>query len=139
VTLAKLYARTLIDHIDFGMALAPRSRQRAIGASEIGFVCQRRLAYRRHDVAKSNYSDPMKLIVGTGVHAALAETFNRLNDVYHRWLVEFPVTYRDIAGRLDLYDRRTETVVDWKTTSKTRLAQYRKDGPPAHYIIQAQI
>lgn len=137
--LARMYARSLIDHIDLGLAMAPRNRQRVVGASQIGFICARRLAYKYHDTPRVNFSDPMRSMVGTGVHAALADVFNRLNEVHHRWLVEYPITYRSIPGTLDLYDKRTQTVVDWKTTSKATLANYRKDGPPPHYIVQAQI
>lgn len=132
---AAILGAALASQIEHGLATAPRSRQREIGASEIGFACGRRLSYRLHGTAKTNFTDPLRLMVGLGVHGALAEIYA----ANPRYLVEYPIAFRGIRGTLDLYDRATATVIDWKTTSKSRLASYAKQGPPLHYITQINI
>lgn len=132
---AAILGAALVSQIEHGLATAPRSRQREIGASEIGFACGRRLSYRLHEVAKTNFTDPTRLMIGIGVHTTLAEIY-RANP---RFLVEYPVSFRGIRGTLDLYDRASATVIDWKTTSKSRLASYAKQGPPMHYVTQINV
>jgi len=132
---AAILGAALASQIEHGLATSSRSRQREIGASEIGFACGRRLSYRLHGTAKTNFTDPMKLMTGLGVHTVLAEIYA----ANPRYLVEHPVTFRGIRGTLDLYDRGTATVIDWKTTSKSRLASYAKQGPPMHYVTQINI
>jgi len=119
-----------------GLDNSERSQQISIGASEAGFGCARRLSYKLAGTAPVNFPDPMKLLVGIGVHLALADIFGRLGS---RWLVEHPVSYADIPGTLDLYDQANYDLIDWKTTTKSRLAVYRKDGPPAHYLAQIRL
>jgi hypothetical protein len=72
-----------------------------------------------------------------GAHAVLAEGLARLDPA--RYLLEQRVTYRGITGSLDLYDLWRCRLVDWKTTSVERLERYRRDGPPANYVVQLNI
>ena len=96
----------------------PRSVQRAIGPSEVGTRCGRRLAYRMLDVDPVNHDpDPWAAIVGTATHAwleaAFAEENARLG--WDRWETEVRVdlpTY--MSGSVDLYDHHTRTVIDHK-------------------------
>lgn len=136
---ASILATSLVQHIEMGMAASARSRQKEVGASEIGMACARRLAYRHHDYPKFNYTDPMRLLIGIGVHLALAQIFDQISAATDRFLVEYRVEHSGVPGTLDLYDRATATLVDWKTTSKKRLTDYARNGPPQHYITQAQI
>lgn len=136
---ASILATSLAQHITMGMATSARSQQREVGASEIGLPCPRQLAYKHQAYPKFNYTDPMRLLVGVGVHLALAQIFAEIAAVTDRFLVEYHVEYSGVPGTLDLYDRATATVIDWKTTSKKRLAEFAKTGPPPHYVIQAQI
>ena len=138
---ASILATSLVSHIEHGMATAPRSRQVNIGASELGMGlnCPRQLAYRMHNQPKVNWTDSCRLLVGVGMHLALGEIFERMAAESGRWLVEHRVTYRGVAGSLDLYDKATATIIDWKSTSKARLASYTKQGPPRHYLTQLAI
>ena len=47
---------------------APRSLQRAIGPSELGDPCDRKLAYRIAGIEPVNFGDPWPAIVGTSIH-----------------------------------------------------------------------
>lgn len=125
--------------IEVGMADSPRSNQAQIGASEIGCPCPRRLVYRHQGVRPVNVVDPGEMLIGTGAHLALAEVFKRLNNRIHWFLVEHPVNYRNVIGTLDLFDLGSATVIDWKTTGRTRLARLRTDGPPEQYVIQLNV
>lgn len=130
---------TLASLIELGIITNGRSLQTAVGASEVGYPCARRLAYRLAGVPAVNHGDPMRLLVGTGVHAALEALFDRLDHGAGRFLTEVATVYRDVPGRADLYDVYLRTLLDWKTCSKDRLAKYRADGPPINYRVQLQI
>jgi hypothetical protein len=119
---------------------APRSLQVALGPSEIGEPCARRLAYRLMDEARVNTgSDPWAAIVGTSVHAWLADAFlatnTRLGRI--RYLVEQRVEVRPgLEGSCDLYDVDRAAVIDHKVVGPTNLRAYRINGPPEQYRIQ---
>lgn len=130
---------TLTSTIEWGTVTSPRSLQVRVGASEVGHTCQRRLAYALHETAAAAFSDPMRLVVGTGVHLHLEQIFRRFDGHSGRLLVEHPVEYRGVPGVIDLFDQYLGVLVDWKTTGKTTLARYIKAGIPVHYRVQAQI
>ena len=117
----------------------PRSRQRAVGPSELGLACSREIAYKLAGTDPVNHGiDPMRSLVGQAVHGHLAETFRQLRPV-GRYLVEHPVSYEGVAGTLDLYDRRTRTLIDWKTSRTAKIRRTAVDGPPRHYRWQSQV
>lgn len=115
----------------------PRSLQTPVGASEIGQNCRRRQAYRIAGVPVVNVTDPLKAMVGIGVHAVLAAGLPRLDP--QRYLTEAAVQYRGVPGQVDAYDRWKRWVLDWKTTSAKRIQRYRTEGVPANYIVQINI
>ncbi len=124
---------------------APRSQQRAIGASEIGHPCERRIGYRLLGVDKTNDTPGWRPTVGTAVHAWLAETFifaerdRRGGDleIPRRWLIEHRVDIGDdVSGSCDLFDRETRTLIDWKIVATTTLRSARIDGPSEQYRTQ---
>lgn len=128
------------DLIWTGSNLSPRSRQASVGMSEIGSDCERSIAYKIVGTTPTNFTgDPMASLTGTGMHAALAEVFGRLDHGMGRYLIETPVMYRGVPGSADLFDRRRGLLVDWKTTAKAKLRTLRKDGPPRRYQIQIQL
>jgi hypothetical protein len=130
-------AEWLREMIWMGEASRPRSRQRALGMSEVGSSCNRELAYKLNESPRVNLqSDPMASIFGTGVHVVLADTFRRLDSGVGRWLIELPVSYRGINGSLDAFDTRRSLLLDWKSTSKSNLSSVKRDGPPASYKVQ---
>jgi hypothetical protein len=117
----------------------PRARQARLGPSEIGQECPRRLAYRIAGTPIVNWPDPLKAMFGSGMHAVIAAGLIDLEGHVGRYLVEHRVTYRDVTGSVDLYDRWTHRMTDWKTTALNRIRKYQASGVPANYAIQAWI
>lgn len=125
--------------IALGASVHPRNVQGELGPSDAGQRCDRRLAYKLARTPRTNFRDPLRSLVGVGVHGELATIFARLGHRTGRWLIEHPVEYRGIAGTCDLYDRYDGTVIDFKTTTLKKLAEVKRQGPPAHYLTQVQI
>lgn len=124
------------DSIWTASATASRSQQAAIGFSEIGAACSRKLAYRLRSTPAVSHADPLKSIVGTGGHLILAEYFRRLDAGTGRYLVEQDVSYRGIPGTVDLYDRRRRVALDWKFKELAKVKRARREGPSTDYVIQ---
>lgn len=116
-----------------------RKRQRAIGASQAGQQCARQLAYRHAGTRPCNVPDPLRALVGTGVHGAFAGLMEAIDAGSGRFLVEHAVRYRGVPGTVDLYDRVDGLVVDWKTTTLAKLKRLRMSGPPSSYVVQLQL
>lgn len=121
----------------------PRSLQRAIGPSEVGTACSRRLAYRLLGVDPVNTtSDPWAAIVGTSVHAWLDQAFRNDNEQHdqQRWACDIPVELPGyMRGSVDLYDRKTGTVIDHKVLGTTSLRGFKANGPSQQYRTQVHI
>lgn len=97
---------------------APRSKQQAVGPSELGGECDRRLAYRIAGAKPVNLSaDPWPAIVGTSIHDWLERAVNRYQSQVGDlgYLTELRV-YPDplVKGRCDLFNTRTKMVIDHK-------------------------
>lgn len=126
-----------------GAASHGRSQQRALGPSEVGHPCLRKLAYGLMGVPKCNsYSDPLPSVVGTGAHAQVEEFARKANERLGRtrWLPETRVTVRPgLAGTCDLVDLDTTTVIDWKFPGTSRMHHYRTHGPSEVYRRQAHL
>jgi hypothetical protein len=120
-----------------------RSRQTAIGPSELGTDCDRRIAYRLADVPESNqWRDPLPAIVGTSIHAWLEKAINNFQKVHYlnRWLTEITVWPDPIVtGHCDLYDKDLQAVIDFKTVSPTRLKEWKSKGPSEQHIDQVNL
>lgn len=123
--------------------LAPRSLQTALGPSEYGEPCARRLAYRLMDEPKTNTdSDPWASILGTAGHAWLADALEADNQRAGelRWLVERRLEIRPgLEGSCDAYDVRRHTVVDHKIVGPTKLREYKMNGPSPQYRKQVHL
>lgn len=135
--------KPIVDAIRNAYDNAPRSTQRAIGPSEIGDPCTRRVAYRVLDLPPvSGGGDPWPSIVGTAVHAWLADAFELDNNRLHRrrWLIENRVYLTDgISGTCDLYDTDTRTVIDHKILGTTPMQKVKREGPPERYRTQLHL
>lgn len=120
-----------------------RSVQRAIGPSEIGEECSRRLTYKLLDMPEANTTgDPWPAIVGTATHAWLADAFIRENERLKRdrYLVERQVFLTDgISGTCDVYDTELGGVVDHKVLGTTSLAKVKKVGANERYRVQLHL
>lgn len=126
----------------------PRNGQRRIGPSEVGHPCDRRLAYKTLGIESGWVRGiPWKPWIGTSVHRELAmildlDAMRRFGG--GRWHVEQKVTagvtpLGDLDGSCDLFDEHTGTVVDWKTTSRNNVKEYRRNGPGDTYRVQAHL
>lgn len=129
-------------------ANAPRSLQTAIGPSEVGQACTRRLAHRLAGTTPVNDGgDNWRPTVGTAVHAWLADALTRANDLLGanaRWLIEQRVDITaGLSGSCDAYDMQTGTVLDWKVVGPTSLkkqkANCRPDGPGPGDLYRTQV
>lgn len=133
-----LVAESVRDKLITIANATPRSRQDALGGSEVGQKCRRRLAYRLTGTPVVNVRDPIKpTIIGGGGHMAIAEGLARIDP--QRYMIEAPVIYRGIPGHVDCYDRFKRWVIDWKITGTKRLRRYRTEGVPANYVTQINI
>ncbi|MGW5852135.1 hypothetical protein ACWFQ8_30020 [Streptomyces sp. NPDC055254] len=128
-----------------------RSKQRAIGPSEVGEPCERQLSYKILDWPETNTNrDPIAAIIGTGFHMWMAEQFEArqapMSDGQPRYRIEERVTVRQghtaagtLAGSSDLYDRLAMLNNDWKLVGKSSHDKYRRQGPGEKYRIQAHL
>ncbi|GEL17659.1 hypothetical protein [Pseudonocardia asaccharolytica] len=122
---------------------APRSLQTALGPSEYGDPCARRLAYKIMEAPKVNTdSDPWASILGTAGHAWLADALTADNQRTGetRWLIEQRLQIRDgLTGSCDAYYVPRRAVVDHKIVGPAKLREYRASGPPDQYRKQVHL
>lgn len=117
---------------------ATRSQQVALGPSEVGQTCERRLALTLLGAPKINDDrDEWTSSVGTAIHSWMEKAFTDANTrlvaagLPPRWLVEQTVTIRPgLDGHCDVYDLWTHTVLDHKFPGVTSIRKYRKQGHP---------
>lgn len=139
-------ATDVIDTVKAAARRAPRSLQQAVGPSQLGTPCTRRLAcdVLAWPVRPNDDTDPWASVIGTATHAWMAAAFEEENRQLGetRYLIEHKVRlpagrYGTITGSCDLYDRQKGDVVDWKITSPQNISKYRKNGPGQQYRTQA--
>ena len=116
---------------------APRSRQSAVGLSEIGEPCLRKLAYKILDFDKTNRSsDPWPSIQGIAIHAWLAEQFSDNAN----YLVETHVKAAEgMEGTSDLFDIAQGMVIDHKCVGVTSMRNARKRGITEQQRVQINL
>jgi hypothetical protein len=133
----------IIEVVRWADANRGRSKQVALGCSEVGHQCDRRLAYRIAGVAPQGYSnDPWPAVVGTAVHAWMEEAVRLFQDAHNldHWVTEMEVLPSPIVkGHTDLYDAKRKLVLDWKFPSPDNLRKMRDDGVPQQYVTQVQL
>jgi hypothetical protein len=116
---------------------SPRSQQTALGPSEIGTPCERRLAYRLANLPPVNFNrDPWPAIVGTAIHQWLEGAVNRYGDPRLETEAELIID-QALTGHSDLL--RETTVVDYKTAGTDVMREARKNGPSRSYKIQINL
>ncbi len=157
----EVHAALLRDHLMGVIRNAalndPRTLQKALGPSEIGDECQRKIAYKLLGVEETNVSDPWPTTVGTAVHAWLAETFEAMEAKHPgRYLIEQRVhPGGDISGSNDLFlqgassedsedvavvlDKVSGTVADWKCKGVSGMKRVRQHPPGQGYRLQAHL
>ncbi len=133
----------VIEVVRWADANRSRSKQVALGCSEVGHQCDRRLAYRIAGVDPGGYSnDPWPAVVGTAVHAWMEEAVKLFQEAHglDHWVTEMEVLPSPIVkGHTDLYDARRKLVLDWKFPSPDNLRKMRDDGVPEQYKIQVML
>lgn len=132
---AEALAAELRDVVRRASDGSARSQQRHLGPSEIGHPCDRQVAGKLAGFPSTNHvSDPWPSVVGTAVHAWMADAFTADNP---RWLAENRVTpHPEHPGTADLLDLQDGTLVDHKVLGKTTYGKLRKDGPSRTYFVQ---
>ena len=102
-----------------------RDKQRKVGPSELGDLCERCLAEKLLGVHKEEKTHPLAPMIGTAFHLYLENTIG-LKD----YLKETKVTvgtidgYGDIRGTADGFDVSTGHVVDYKVLSKKKIKAF---------------
>lgn len=142
----------LIALIRAADANKPRSLQKALGPSEVGHLCERRLTYgtvasRKPDLRPvekglNRFNDPLAAIYGTAMHSWLEDAVKLANEALGRirWIPEQRVEIRPgLSGTCDLYDVDTQSVLDWKNLGATSLREFAKHGPGPTYRGQAHL
>jgi hypothetical protein len=114
----------------------PRHRQVELGPSDVAHPCMRRLAYGLMQVPRANSDyDPLPSIIGVATHTWLESACEHANGELgrERWVPESRVNVaKDLSGSSDVYDRLTQTVIDWKVPGYTRFTAYKKDPGPVY-------
>lgn len=135
-------SREIISSINFATSNASRSLQKAIGPSEVGTPCMRKLAYRMNEIQPVNTSDKWLATIGTAVHSWLADTYEAKNKALgrKRYIIEERVAVTgELGGSVDIYDADLELVMDWKIVGETSLKKYKKSGPGEQYRSQVHL
>jgi hypothetical protein len=100
-----------------------RSLQTEIGASSV-YGCSRQAWNIIHQQPKVNLNtESLGAIIGTAVHATLAEAMKQA-DTFDDFLIEEEFKTPDLKGHVDLYIKSTKTVIDWKTTTKKNMSRF---------------
>lgn len=120
----------------------PRSKQLALGPSEIGDPCDRRIGYRIAGIPACNTDfDPWAAIVGTALHGWLdkAVTAWTQEQSTKDWLSETTLVSEFIEGHSDLYSVDHQAVIDWKSAGPDVMKKVKRNGPSPGYQIQTHI
>lgn len=133
-------ARTAKDVVIRAANRAPRSQQVHLGPSELGVECDRQVVGKLVGEARTNHvTDPWPSVVGTAVHAWLADAFEADNQKTdsQRWFAERRVIpHPEHAGTGDLYDAWEHAVLDHKCLGETSLNKVRTGRVPRKYRRQ---
>lgn len=102
-----------------------RDKQRKVGPSELGDLCEHCLAEKLLGVHKEEKTHPLAPMIGTAFHLYLENTIG-----LEGYLKETKVTvgtiegYGDIRGTADGFDVSTGHVVDYKVLSKKKIKAF---------------
>ena len=94
-----------------------RSKQTEIGPSQIG-GCRRQVYYQLIDAPKVHKPDKLASIMGTAIHAMIADAIKSEDPFGDNFLIEQEMDADGLPAHTDLYIRDKGLVVDWKTTTK---------------------
>jgi len=102
-----------------------RSKQVMIGPSAIG-GCRRRVYHNliRTPVLNNTKDYALAAIMGTYIHAGIAEAITREDPFGDNFLIEQQVSTDIMTGNVDLFIKDKGIVVDWKTTKVKSLRYF---------------
>ena len=100
-----------------------RSQQVDIGPSSIG-DCKRRVFMALTNAPKVNQTDSLAAIMGTFIHAGIAEAIKREDPFGDNFMIEQEFAIEGLRGHIDLYIKDRKQVVDWKTTKAKSLRYF---------------
>lgn len=114
----------------------PRKMQLALGPSDLGIECDRRLAYKIAGVTGYNMGDPWAAFVGSSIHTRLETVVRKYAErTGGTWLIEQKIAVTpDISGRADLI--HDDMVIDIKSASPDVMKKLPDTGPRASYLPQ---
>ena len=112
-----------------------RSLQTELGASSV-YGCKRQAWSILRQVPKTNHdTESLAAIIGTAVHATVAEAMKNIDVFGDDFLIEQGFSTPDLKGHCDLFIKSTGTVIDWKTTTKKNLSKF----PTEQQKMQVQL
>jgi len=104
-----------------------RSQQTQLGASSVG-GCRRQAWSILNGIPKSNHdTEHLAAIIGTSLHATIAGAMEAADPFGNEFLIEQAFETEHLKGHCDLFIKSTGTVIDWKTTTKKKLAEFPND------------
>jgi hypothetical protein len=137
----------LLDIIKGRADNAPRSLQRELGPSEVGDPCERKLAFKLHGMEPASVGkggDKWRATVGTAIHSWLEDAFGQHSDYITERKVVVGAWYdgekaRVLQGSCDLFRISSGTVLDFKTTSQAKMADYARGKISETYRTQIHL
>jgi hypothetical protein len=112
-----------------------RSQQIEVGPSAIG-GCRRQVYHILKESPKVNTeTESLASILGTFIHAGIAEAIKREDPFGDNFIIEQEVTFGNLKGHVDLFIKDQGLVVDWKTTKKASLRYF----PKLQQRLQVQV
>lgn len=114
----------------------PRSKQVEIGPSSV-YTCRRQIWHQIQGTSKTNLTNILPSLIGTWIHEGIAKAIASEDIFGDNFLIEASAQVGDLPGHIDLYVNNMAVVVDWKTSTKSKLKG--KFFPSVNYIGQAQI
>lgn len=112
-----------------------RSQQIEVGPSAIG-GCRRQVYHILKESPKVNtQTESLASILGTFIHAGIAEAIKREDPFGDNFIIEQEVTFGNLKGHVDLFIKDLGLVVDWKTTKKASLRYF----PKLQQRLQVQV
>ena len=131
----------ITDIIKWRNNSSTRSQQVALGCSEAGDPCTRKVAMTMANMQQTNYgSDPWPAIVGTSIHTWFENAVKAYQQVHgdQGWLTELEVLASAwLPGHIDLY--RPGLVLDLKNPSTSNFNKMKKNGIGDTYFTQVQL
>ena len=120
-------------------ASAARSQQKSIGLSEIGDLCDRRVAMKLAGIEGRPGADKWLASIGTATHAWLADAFRAENERLgrERFLIEQRVEAApELPGTCDLFDTDNGAVWDHKILGEWSYGQIAAGTVKPTYRVQ---